>query len=112
MAMNLEFCSNRGEDVKSLRKKVLTTTQFGWKQLLSWAIPAIQMRNVAHVNNSKDDESRFSISNSKITDTENILNIRQNKYYRFAAICVYVLIIWTIKRLQRKAMIEGTVNKK
>ena len=110
MAMNLEFFSNRAEVVKSLRNKETTSTKFDWKRLLSWATPVIQLRNVAHVNNVKDYESIVPISNSEITDTESILNIRQNKYYRFLAISAYVLIIWIIKRLQRKAMIEGTVN--
>lgn len=108
--MNLEFFSNRAEDTKYLRNRTTSST-FAWKKFLIRTMSAMALNNAAHIDDGKEDEPIYAITKSGATDTGSILNIRKNKYYRFLAICAYVLVIWTIKRLQRKAMIEGTMNR-
>ena len=75
---------------------------FDWKPVHSATAAAIERLNP---NNLKDSQRKPS--DGRTMSVMTIFNAKRSRIFRFCLICAYVTTIWALKRLQKKALLEG-----
>ena len=105
--MNLIFSS----PAKTASEKPLSTITnrsysdsqlFDWEPVHSATAAAIERLNP---NNLKDSQRKASDGETMSVMT--VFNAKKSRIFRFCLILAYVTTIWALKRLQKKALLEG-----
>ena len=105
--MNLTFSSpaktSPEKPISTITNRSYSDSQlFDWQPVRSATAAAIGRLNP---NNLKDSQRKAS--DGQTISVMTVFNAKKSRIFRFCLICAYVTTIWALKRLQKKALLEG-----
>ena len=112
LAMNLTFLSplKIASESSAMSKRSYSDSQlFDWEPVHSATAAVIGRLNPTNIKDFPRKQSTLH-ADDQATSVMNVLNAKKSRIFRFCLICAYVTIIWALKRLQKKALLEGKSN--
>jgi hypothetical protein len=114
LAMNLTF-SNASKAASVIASNAVSKRSYPDSQLFNWEpVHTATAAVVGRFNPNNSDNFNFNMKqNTLSSDSQNtivmdVFEAKKSRILRFCLICAYVATIWALKRLQKKALLEGS----
>ena len=113
LAMNLTF-SSPARAASVIANNAVSKRSYPDSQLFNWEpVHAATAAVVGRLNPNNSDNFNFNMkqntlsSDNQSTSVMEVFKAKKSRILRFCLICAYVLTMWALKRLQKKALLEG-----
>lgn len=113
LAMNLTF-SSTAKAASAIANNAVSKRSYPDSQLFNWEpVHTATAAVVDRFSPNNSDNFNFNMkkntisSDSQSTRVMEVFEAKKSRIFRFCFICAYVATIWALKRLQKKALLEG-----
>lgn len=114
LAMNLTF-SSTAKAASAIASNAVSKRSYPDSQLFNWEpVHTATAAVVGRFNPNNSDNFNFNMKQNTISSDNQsssvmeVFEAKKSRILRFCLICAYVATIWALKRLQKKALLEGT----
>lgn len=110
--MNLTF-SSTAKAASAIANSAVSKRSYPDSQLFNWEpVHTATAAVVGRFNPNNSDNFNFMKQNTLSSDSQNtsvmeVFDAKKSRILPFCLICAYVATIWALKRLQKKALLEG-----